>query len=49
MPSACRFHPRCPDAIAICRSQAPALETTEDRQVRCWRADDSGLISQEAG
>jgi oligopeptide/dipeptide ABC transporter ATP-binding protein len=48
MPSACRFHPRCPDAIAICRSEAPPLETEQGRQVRCWRAHESGLISQEA-
>ena len=46
-PSGCRFHPRCPDAIAQCRNELPPLETLDDgRRVRCWRAHETGLASQ---
>jgi peptide/nickel transport system ATP-binding protein len=35
----CRFRARCPDAVAICGEQAPALQPlSDDRQARCWRA-----------
>ncbi len=34
VPSGCRFHPRCPKAIARCASEAPALEA----DVRCLLA-----------
>ena len=45
-PSGCRFHPRCPDAIAQCRTELPPLETLPDgRRVRCWRAHESNLVS----
>jgi len=48
-PSGCRFHPRCPDATDICRRQMPVLEAMgPDRRVRCWRAGESNLRSQEA-
>ena len=49
MPSGCRFHPRCPDAIARCRAETPILETTRDgRRVACWRHDEHGLVSERA-
>ena len=39
LPVGCRFHPRCPDAIPLCREAAPTLEPHgPDRRVRCWRA-----------
>jgi oligopeptide/dipeptide ABC transporter ATP-binding protein len=38
-PVGCRFHPRCPDAIPLCREAAPDLEAHEPgRRVRCWLA-----------
>jgi oligopeptide/dipeptide ABC transporter ATP-binding protein len=38
-PVGCRFHPRCPEAIPLCREAAPTLETHgTERRVRCWRA-----------
>jgi oligopeptide/dipeptide ABC transporter ATP-binding protein len=41
MPAGCRFHPRCPDAITLCREAAPSLESHgPDRRVRCWRASE---------
>ncbi len=45
-PAGCRFHPRCPDAVAQCRTELPPLETLADgRRVRCWRAHETGLTS----
>jgi oligopeptide/dipeptide ABC transporter ATP-binding protein len=39
LPVGCRFHPRCPDAIPVCREAAPALEPCgPDARVRCWVA-----------
>ncbi len=36
-PSGCRFHPRCPSAMPICREKAPALTDTGDGHlVNCW-------------
>lgn len=36
LPSGCRFHPRCPHVFALCRQQAPELETmASNRYVRC--------------
>jgi oligopeptide/dipeptide ABC transporter ATP-binding protein len=39
IPAGCRFHPRCPDAVAECAATAPALEGG-GHQVAClrWRA-----------
>jgi peptide/nickel transport system ATP-binding protein len=31
-PSGCRFHPRCPKAIAVCTERAPELRSTGDGQ-----------------
>jgi peptide/nickel transport system ATP-binding protein len=39
LPVGCRFHPRCPDAIPLCREAAPSLDVLgPGRRVRCWRA-----------
>jgi peptide/nickel transport system ATP-binding protein len=36
-PSACRFHPRCPDAMRVCRELHPvATAPGRQREVRCW-------------
>jgi oligopeptide/dipeptide ABC transporter ATP-binding protein len=40
-PSGCYFHPRCPDAIEVCRTQAPAWqEIAPARFVACHRAQE---------
>ena len=37
-PPGCRFHPRCPLAIDICRSEVPPLETVAaGHRTACWR------------
>lgn len=36
-PSGCRFHPRCPHAMDVCRNEAPpALPVDEGRWAACW-------------
>jgi peptide/nickel transport system ATP-binding protein len=36
-PSGCRFHPRCPYVMEICRSEDPAFDPVEeDHLVSCW-------------
>jgi oligopeptide/dipeptide ABC transporter ATP-binding protein len=43
MPSGCRFHPRCPSAMPICRERRPpAIDLGDGRQVSCW-LHDAGL------
>lgn len=36
-PSGCRFHPRCPHAMPVCRTDAPpAVEVGDGRHASCW-------------
>jgi len=36
-PSGCRFHPRCPFAMAVCKeSQPPAFTVAPDQVAACW-------------
>ncbi|MEM2585163.1 MAG: oligopeptide ABC transporter ATP-binding protein, partial [Thermoproteota archaeon] len=36
-PSGCRFHPRCPYAMDICRVEEPTMNEVESgHQVACW-------------
>ena len=36
-PSGCRFHPRCPHAMAVCADAAPpAFTLTGERSNACW-------------
>jgi oligopeptide/dipeptide ABC transporter ATP-binding protein len=38
-PPGCRFHPRCPFAVAKCRQEVPPLmEITPDHYAACWLA-----------
>ena len=34
-PSGCRFHPRCPHSMPVCRHQDPPLTIQDDHQVCC--------------
>ncbi len=39
LPPGCHFEPRCPEAMDICRTQAPSLEDIRPgHRVACWRA-----------
>jgi peptide/nickel transport system ATP-binding protein len=43
-PRGCHFHPRCPYAIEVCRTQAPAWqETSRAHFVACHRAHELRL------
>jgi hypothetical protein len=46
-PPGCRFHPRCPHAMAICSERLPpAFEVADGHQSACWlHASDSGPAS----
>lgn len=35
-PSGCRYHPRCPYVMEICKTNDPELSTVENRFVACW-------------
>jgi peptide/nickel transport system ATP-binding protein len=38
-PQGCRFHPRCPFAVAKCRAEIPPLiRLSENHAAACWRA-----------
>jgi peptide/nickel transport system ATP-binding protein len=41
-PAGCPFHPRCTDAVAICRTDRPALRTHAGGRVACHLADVEG-------
>jgi peptide/nickel transport system ATP-binding protein len=36
MPSGCKFHPRCPYAMDICRREEPKMVDINGRKVLCW-------------
>jgi peptide/nickel transport system ATP-binding protein len=49
MPSGCRFHPRCPDAVDRCKVEASPMQDLEaGRLARCWFARESqhGMAAQ---
>jgi oligopeptide/dipeptide ABC transporter ATP-binding protein len=41
LPDGCRFAPRCPHAVHLCRTEIPRVEWFgEDEAVRCWKYTD---------
>lgn len=47
-PTGCRFHPRCPVAMDVCRTAEPAVTTLDDgRKVRCHLYNEKGVQSDE--
>jgi oligopeptide/dipeptide ABC transporter ATP-binding protein len=47
-PSGCRFHPRCPQAMAVCAEEEPALRDVEGRIVACHLFDERGEANRAA-
>jgi oligopeptide/dipeptide ABC transporter ATP-binding protein len=41
-PSGCRFHPRCPYVMDICRKEKPAYYDTDGSRTLCFLFRDSG-------
>ncbi len=35
-PSGCRYHPRCPNAMEVCKTTDPALTKVKGSSVACW-------------
>lgn len=47
-PAGCRFHPRCPFVMDICREEVPPLETIEENHLAaCWLYPSVKAKSQE--
>ncbi len=47
-PRACRFHPRCPDAMRVCADRDPVEQRIgEGRRVLCWLHGPDELIPQD--
>lgn len=38
VPDGCAFHPRCPRAIARCRTERPELVAVDGTRAACWLA-----------
>ena len=36
MPAGCRFHPRCPYSMDICKKEEPEKKTVNDHSYSCW-------------
>lgn len=36
-PAACRFHPRCPECMDICKKKRPPMVERDSRKVACWK------------
>jgi peptide/nickel transport system ATP-binding protein len=49
IPTGCRFHPRCPNAVERCTVTAPDLYPVDGDLVRCLRRQDGSLSSHEEG
>jgi len=46
-PSGCRFHPRCPQAMAVCPIDEPsALQVGEKHQCACWLHDPATMADR---
>jgi peptide/nickel transport system ATP-binding protein len=36
-PPGCRFHPRCPEVVAVCQTEPPEVAVAAGHRVWCWR------------
>ena len=47
-PPACRFHPRCPNAMVVCATRSPVEQSLgAGRRVLCWLHGPKELISED--
>jgi peptide/nickel transport system ATP-binding protein len=48
-PAGCRFHPRCPFVMDVCRTEAPPMFTASDgHESACWLLSDAAVASAAA-
>ena len=49
-PPGCRFHPRCPQVMDICRTQEPPFEAVDDldQMTTCWLYQESSLSQEKS-
>ena len=48
VPDGCAFHPRCPRAIARCRSERPGLVAVDGTSAACWLAGEAAAVPEAA-
>ena len=47
-PKGCRFHPRCPHAMPVCKTTEPDLRAVgDDHEAACWLHDDTVMANQD--
>jgi oligopeptide/dipeptide ABC transporter ATP-binding protein len=46
LPPGCRFAPRCPEVMGICREREPALLDSDKSKVACWLYSQDVKVSQ---
>lgn len=47
LPEGCRFHPRCPHCMTVCRSTPPVAVQTGTHTIRCHLFDEHGTMPTE--
>ena len=48
LPTGCAFHPRCPQAMPICREQVPETAFIGEHRVACWLHAERGAVEHAA-
>jgi oligopeptide/dipeptide ABC transporter ATP-binding protein len=47
-PAGCRFHPRCPHAMPVCRTRPPEFELGGGHKSTCWLHESADVTSEAA-
>jgi oligopeptide/dipeptide ABC transporter ATP-binding protein len=47
-PAGCRFHPRCPHAMPVCRTRPPEFELGGGHKSACWLHESADVTSEAA-
>lgn len=48
LPEGCKFHPRCPKCMEICKSQMPTVYQNGEHQIRCHLFQETRIEEDEA-